>query len=80
MGLIRLIIIAALIYLAWRVIKRLLAQARPSESGSGSGNPQIMVKCAHCGVHVPTPDAFSHNGQHFCSQEHQRQYLEHHDR
>ena len=80
MGLIRLIIIAALIYLAWRVIKRLLAQARPNDSGNSSGNPQIMVKCAQCGVHVPTSDAFSHNGQHFCSQEHQRQYLEHHDR
>ncbi|PHR67097.1 PP0621 family protein [Alcanivorax sp.] len=76
MGLIRLIIIAALIYLAWRVIKRLLAQARPTDSG----NPQIMVKCAQCGVHVPTPEAFSHNGLHFCTQEHQRQYLEHHDR
>lgn len=80
MGLIRLIIIAALIYLAWRVIKRLLAQARPAESDNNAGTPQIMVKCAQCGVHVPTPEAFSHNGQHFCSQDHQRQYLEHHDR
>lgn len=80
MGLIRLIIIAALIYLAWRVIKRLLAQAKPTGPDHASGKPQIMVKCAQCGVHVPSAEAFSHNGQHFCSQDHQRQYLEHHDR
>ncbi|BAP13339.1 MAG: hypothetical protein AOY29_05390 [Alcanivorax borkumensis] len=80
MGLIRLIIIAALIYLAWRVMKQLLAQARPTAPDNSTSNPQIMVKCAQCGVHVPAPDAFSHGGLHFCSQEHQRQYLEQHDR
>jgi len=30
-------------------------------------------------VHVPAPEAFTHNGRHFCCQEHQRLYLEHHD-
>jgi uncharacterized protein len=38
-----------------------------------------MLKCAQCGVHVPAPEAFTHNGRRFCSQEHQRLYLEHHD-
>ena len=39
-----------------------------------------MLKCAQCGVHVPAPEAFTHNDLHFCCQEHQRLYLEHHDR
>ena len=82
MGLIRLLVIAALIYLAWRVVKNLLSQAnRRDNSAPGSGqDAQAMLKCTQCGVHVPAPEAFTHNGRHFCSQEHQRLYLEHHDR
>ncbi|MED5387764.1 MAG: PP0621 family protein [Pseudomonadota bacterium] len=80
MGLIRLLIIAGLIYLAWRIARNLLSQARSSGSTTQQSDAQPMLKCAHCGVHVPAPDAFSHNGLHFCSQEHQRLYLEHHDR
>ena len=81
MGLIRLLVIAALIYLAWRVVKNLLSQAnRRDNSAPGSGqDAQAMLKCAQCGVHVPAPEAFTHNGRRFCSQEHQRLYLEHHD-
>ena len=83
MGLIRLLIIAALIYLAWRVVKNLLSQASGRDNSSpdsSSQDAQAMLKCTQCGVHVPAPEAFTHNGRHFCSQEHQRLYLEHHDR
>ncbi|MGJ3257795.1 MAG: PP0621 family protein [Alcanivorax sp.] len=82
MGLIRLLVIAALIFLAWRVVKNLLSQSsRGNNSTPGNGqDAQAMLKCDQCGVHVPAPDAFTHNGRHFCSQEHQRLYLEHHDR
>ncbi|HBC20000.1 MAG TPA: hypothetical protein DC022_14935 [Alcanivorax sp.] len=82
MGLIRLLVIAALVYLAWRVVKNLLSQAnRRDSSDSGNGqDAQAMLKCAQCGVHVPAPEAFTHNGLHFCSQKHQRLYLEHNDR
>jgi len=80
MGLIRLLIIAALIYLAWRVVKNLLSQAGNRDNAPNSGqNAQAMLKCAQCGVHVPAPEAFTHNSLHFCCQEHQRLYLEHHD-
>ncbi len=81
MGLIRLLIIAALIYLAWRVVKNLLSQAgnRDNSSPNNGQDAQAMLKCAQCGVHVPAPEAFTHNRLHFCCQEHQRLYLEHHD-
>lgn len=78
MGLIRLLIIAALLYGAWRVAKRLL-QKPPVQGQPPSDEAQAMLKCAHCGIHVPAPEAFSHQGRHFCSQEHQRLYLEQHD-
>ena len=81
MGLIRLLIIAALIYLAWRVAKNLLSQtgSRSNTGTDADRDGQAMLKCAQCGVHVPAPEAFTHNGRHFCCQEHQRLYLEHHD-
>lgn len=79
MGLIRFAIIAVLLYLAWRVIKKLMAPAQPSAPARKSQDTQAMIKCAQCGVHVPAPEAFSHNNQHFCSQEHMRIYLAHHD-
>ncbi|MDX1804906.1 MAG: PP0621 family protein [Alcanivorax sp.] len=83
MGFIRLLIIGLLLYLAWRVVKQLLPGAPSSTSQNPSHSddaPEQMVKCMQCGVHVPASEAFSYRGQHFCSQEHQRQYLEHHDR
>lgn len=80
MGLIRLLIIGALIYIAWRVIRNLLNAPRQSDQPSQPPREELMRKCAQCGVHVPDHEAFSHNGKHFCSQEHQRLYLEHHDR
>ncbi|WP_083851722.1 PP0621 family protein [Alcanivorax hongdengensis] len=80
MGLIRLLIIAVLLYLAWRVVKNLLQTPSPgSQSGPDKdADPERMLKCQQCGVHVPAHEAFSHGQLHFCSQEHQRRYLEHH--
>jgi uncharacterized protein len=81
MGLIRLLIIAALIYLVWRVVKGLLGERRrrDDQAGGPATLSQKMVKCRQCGVHVPENEAFQHNNMVFCSQDHQRQYLEHHE-
>lgn len=39
--------------------------------------PQNMVECAHCGLHLPQADAVTHtttgrNSLHYCSAEHRR--------
>jgi uncharacterized protein len=32
-----------------------------------------MVSCAHCGLHLPQPDALEgEGGRHYCSAEHRR--------
>ncbi|MFZ5548725.1 MAG: PP0621 family protein [Pseudomonadota bacterium] len=34
---------------------------------------QAMVACAHCGLHLPQPDALEgEGGRHYCSAEHRR--------
>lgn len=30
-----------------------------------------MVQCAYCSIHLPEDEAITHNGQHWCSKEHQ---------
>jgi len=33
--------------------------------------PEQMVTCAHCGVHLPISESITARGQHFCSTNHQ---------
>lgn len=32
--------------------------------------PELMVKCAHCGVYLPASEAIAQSGELFCSEEH----------
>ncbi|MBO1259949.1 hypothetical protein J3Q28_14765 [Bordetella holmesii] len=34
--------------------------------------PETMVRCAHCGIHIPRSEAVLQNGQTWCSVEHAR--------
>ena len=42
--------------------------ARPHSAGK----VDELVRCAHCGVHVPRIEAQSRDGRYFCSREHAR--------
>ena len=71
MGLIRLIILGVVIYLAWQLIKRW--QNRPSNQvddnrpGRLDGN---MIRCDYCGLFVPRDEAIEADGRHYCSEAH----------
>lgn len=45
---------------------------RTDEPGkSDTARPsQDMVQCAHCGVHLPRPEALSEGGELYCSESH----------
>ncbi|GAA5111816.1 PP0621 family protein [Alloalcanivorax gelatiniphagus] len=81
MGLIRLLILAAVVYLGWRLARRLLNASGGASGGGRDAAPRSekMIKCRQCGVHVPEGESFRHRGLAFCSQEHQRLYLERHE-
>ncbi len=32
--------------------------------------PQVMVRCAHCGLHLPASEGMVHDGQTYCSWRH----------
>jgi len=44
---------------------------RAARDGAKAGVDEL-VRCAHCGVHVPRVEAQALDGRHFCSSEHAR--------
>jgi len=53
---------------------RRLHKPRPATSTPHEpSGPTPMVRCAHCGTHVPRPEALTSEGQWFCSQRHLEQ-------
>ncbi len=61
--LIFLIAIAALIYL-------LLKSYRRDTSSNKPGKPEDMVRCAHCGVHLPVSESVRDGDAYYCSAAH----------
>ncbi len=58
-----LIAIVAVVYL-------LIKSYRKPEARQEDASPEDMVRCAHCGVHLPKSESVEHNGQFFCSAAH----------
>ena len=67
--------IAALVWLVRRAFNsRSERNERTERVGRepGEGSTDELVRCAHCGVHVPRIDAHTRDGRQFCSREHAR--------
>ena len=45
-------------------------RAPPPRRGRRLPPPQQMVRCAHCGVHLPAADALAEGQLHYCSPAH----------
>jgi len=50
------------------------AQPRPQSPrpapASRDADPEAMVQCAHCGVHLPQGEAIAWRGLHYCRRSH----------
>lgn len=76
-GILRLLIIAAIIYLVYVWVRKLLnKQADVSEVQKTSDNQQVMKKCAYCQVHLPESESTQSQGYFFCSEQHRDLYLQ----
>ncbi|MVW70308.1 PP0621 family protein [Bordetella sp. 15P40C-2] len=45
---------------------------KPPARQPGQGPVESMVRCAHCGIHLPRSEATLLDGKTWCSQEHAR--------
>lgn len=70
MNLIRILVIAAVVWLAYTLFRRWLAAKTPPSPGMGGRPQERMVKCAYCGVHVPESQALRSGNLSYCSPEH----------
>jgi uncharacterized protein len=70
--LLRLVILLILGWLAYRLVRRLLADDTP-RTPTGEQARIEMVPCAKCGVHIPRKEALMHDGKAYCSTAHLEQ-------
>jgi len=75
-----LVVIVALAVL-WLLLRGLVRRAK----GEGQpphkpppANPQAMLACAHCGVHLPRDEALPGRGGVFCGEAHRAAYEQQH--
>ncbi len=69
----RLILIAAVVAVAVWLLRRAFAEPKepggPGQRQSGA-EPDELVRCAHCGVHLPRAESRAAGGRQYCSEDH----------
>lgn len=70
MNLIRLAIIGLVVWLLYRMFYRLFSKPTEVEQEKRPNLSRDMVKCAHCGIHIPADEALEQDGRYYCSPEH----------
>lgn len=66
-----LLAIAVVVYLLIKSYRKSVSEKK--ESGQ-EGAAEDMVRCAHCGVHLPKGESVQADGKYFCSAEHRDAY------
>ena len=70
MNLIRFLVIAAIIWLSFRIYQN-WKQAKVSSKKKARTIPiEDMVQCSKCGVHLPENEALKSGNKFFCSESH----------
>ncbi len=64
------LILIVFVGVVWWVFKN--RAGRPVERKRASPEPELMVICAHCGVHLPQSDSVSSDGETYCSEAHRQ--------
>ena len=69
-----LIAVVAIVYFLLKNYQRAIARetGRDEPRTPAVGTAEDMVRCAHCGVHLPASESFMSKGSHYCSEEHRR--------
>jgi uncharacterized protein len=64
------LLLAIVVYMAWRSMQR--RNDHKGTSRPAQPQPQAMVSCATCGLHVPRQEALLLGDRYFCCEEHRR--------
>lgn len=69
------LVVGVVAWFGWQAFRRaqravLAREAAERQQVERSRLPQPMVRCEHCGVHLPETEAVSEAGRHWCSVAH----------
>lgn len=64
----KIILLAIAVWLLITILKRYRNSVQADRKPASSD--ENMVRCAHCGVHLPTSDSILVEQRHYCSLEH----------
>lgn len=70
MGLVRLLLIIAIVWLVLVLARRLLDSGRRIAEQRKPRLTENMVRCERCGLHVPESEAVRRDGHNYCSPAH----------
>lgn len=65
------LLLIAFVAVIWWVL-RTRAGRQMRHPGTRLPEPEMMVVCAHCGVHLPRSDGIVENDVYFCSEAHRQ--------
>lgn len=66
-----LVVIAAVVY--WLLVSyRRKARKESEPDGNAPGQAEDMVRCAHCGLHLPKRESVAEEGKFYCGDAHRR--------
>jgi len=66
------LLLLVLLLIVWWAWKKRSQDGQDGGSDAPPRAPERMVRCAHCGVHLPESDAVVDGEQHFCNEAHRR--------
>ncbi|HEY5993267.1 MAG TPA: PP0621 family protein [Gallionellaceae bacterium] len=64
--------VVAVVYLLLKSYRNRISGAKPSVQAEPPARAEDMVRCVHCGVHLPRSESIMAGGKFFCSEEHRR--------
>jgi len=67
----KLLLIVLVFVLAWWILKS-YRKSMTREDPPTAAAAEDMVRCAHCGVHLPRSECYAGSDKFFCSEEHLR--------
>lgn len=54
------------------ILKHLLSSSRKKTPTNNNEQTTAMVRCEHCGLHIPQHEAIRHKNKFYCSDEHRK--------
>ncbi|SNR78649.1 uncharacterized protein SAMN05192560_1065 [Methylobacillus rhizosphaerae] len=67
---IKLLLLAIVFWLIHMILKRY--RANMNHKATATAQPETMVQCAHCRIHLPSSESIQDGERHYCSEAHRQ--------